>query len=396
MSTTCTEAGLDEFLGPSLTEEQAKELYRRGEEAVVLGFLIMARKLAALSPKKPPPTAPSGMVPGYQKPATRTGSKKPGGKPGHKGHHRAPPARIDRRREHRSPCCPDCQGRVKRCAGFRKRFIEDIPEGITPVVTEHIIRRDWCPRCKKLVEPKVPDALPGATIGNRTAVMTAWIHYGLGNSISQIVDVFNYHLQMKLTRGGLVNLWQRFKTLFFLVRTNPSGSLEIRCVACRRDLVAGVRQDILAVGLRQSRPDLLHDRPLAGRTGAAAVFHGRIRGYVGQRFLGAYNAVVCAARQGCLVHLLATCIPWSTTRKAELIGRSFPKSCGDWWATRSAWDIKSPTCLRKTSTPVGNGLGNAGQLMPPLGRTRRPSGCQKAAATSCPPLHLPRQNGSSL
>ena len=213
MSTTCTEAGLDELLGPSLTEEQARELYRRGEEAVVLGFLIMARKLAALSPNKPSPTAPLGMVPGYQKPATGR-SKKPGGKPGHKVM-TVRYARIDRRREHRSPCRPHCQGRVKRCAGFRRRFIEDIPEGITPVVTEHIIRRDWCPRCKKLVEPKVPDALPGATIGNRTAVMTAWMHYGLGNSISQIVDVFNYHLQMKLTRGGLVNLWQRLQDALF-------------------------------------------------------------------------------------------------------------------------------------------------------------------------------------
>src|SRR3984957_7583465 len=58
-----------------------------------------------------------------------------------------------------------------------------------------------------------------------------------------------------------------------LVRTDPGGSLEIRRVARRRDLVAGVRQDPLAVGLCQSRPDLLHDRPLPRRTGTAAVFH---------------------------------------------------------------------------------------------------------------------------
>ena len=134
---------------PSLTEEQARRIYRRGEEAVVLGFLIMARKLAALSANKPSPTAPSGMIPGYQKTATRTRGKKPGGKPGHKGHFRARPAKIDRKREHRLPCCPDCQGRLKRCAGFRTRIIEDIPEGIAPIVTEHTIRRDWCPRCRR-------------------------------------------------------------------------------------------------------------------------------------------------------------------------------------------------------------------------------------------------------
>jgi hypothetical protein len=35
---------------------------------------------------------------------------------------------------------------------------------------------------KNTVSPKVPDALPGCAIGNRPAVMTAWLHYALGNS----------------------------------------------------------------------------------------------------------------------------------------------------------------------------------------------------------------------
>ena len=78
MSTTCTDVNLDEVLGPSLTEEQARRIYRHGEEAVVMGFLIMASKLAALSPSKPSPTAPSGMVPGYQKPATRKRAQETG------------------------------------------------------------------------------------------------------------------------------------------------------------------------------------------------------------------------------------------------------------------------------------------------------------------------------
>jgi transposase len=305
MSTTCTAASLEELLGPSLTDEQARQIYRRGEEAVVLGFLIMARKLAALSPNKPSPTAPSGMIPGYQKPATRARGKKPGGKPGHKGHHRAPPARIDRRREHRLPCCPDCQGRVKRCAGFRRRFIEDIPEGITPVVTEHIIRRDWCPRCKKLVEPKVPDALPGATMGNRTAVMTAWMHYGLGNSISQIVDVFNYHLQMKLTRGGLVNLWQRLQDALFpwyeqiQAEALKSAVLHADETSWRVSgkthwLWAFANHDLTYYMIDRSR----------GEPALLRFFTEEFAGTLVSDFWGAYNAVVCAARQGCLVHLL--------------------------------------------------------------------------------------------
>src|SRR5208283_405462 len=71
-----------------------------------------------------------------------------------------------------------------------------------------------------------------------------------------------------------------------LVRTNPSGSFEFGRVACRRNFVASRRQDALVVGLRQPGPDLLHDRPLPGRTGVAAVLRGGIPGHVGQRLLG--------------------------------------------------------------------------------------------------------------
>ena len=305
MNTLCTEAGLEEVLGPSLTEEQARGIYRRGEESVVLGFLIMAGKLAALSPNKPAPTAPSGMIPGYQKAATRKRGKKPGAKPGHKGHRRAPPERIDERRDHRLPCCPDCQGRLKRCKATRTRYIEDIPEGITPIVTEHTIHRDWCPHCKKLVEPKVPDALPQATLGNRTAVMTAWMHYGLGNTISQIVDVFNYHLQMKLTRGGLVNTWQRLQGALFpwyeQIQAEALQSAVLhadetswRVMGKTHWLWAFANDDLTYYMIDRSR----------GEPALLRFFIEEFQGTLVTDFWGAYNAVVCAARQGCLVHLL--------------------------------------------------------------------------------------------
>jgi transposase len=305
MNATCTEVNLDELLGPSLTETQARTIYRYGEETVVMGFMIMARKLGALSPSKPAPTAPSGMIPGYQKPATRKTGKKPGAKPGHEGHHRAPPARIDERRDHRLPCCPHCQGRLKRCEATRTRYIEDIPGGITPIVTEHTIHRDWCPHCKKLVEPKVPDALPGARLGNRTAVMTGWMHYGLGNTISQIVDVFNYHLQMKLTRGGLVDLWGRLQEALFpwyeQIQTEALNSAVLhadetswRVAGKTHWLWAFANQDLTYYLIDRSR----------GEPALLRFFVEEFQGTLVTDFWGAYNAVVCAARQGCLVHLL--------------------------------------------------------------------------------------------
>ncbi len=155
------------------------------------------------------------MKPPYSKPSTSgRGKKSPGRKPGHAGTRRKIPDQIDRKVEHRADCCPDCGGRLKRCQETRTRYTEDIPD-IKPEVTEHTIHRDWCPNCRKIVELPVPAALPGATLGNGVLVLSAWLHYALGNTLSQIVEVFNFHLQMPLSKGGLVQMWYRLQAILF-------------------------------------------------------------------------------------------------------------------------------------------------------------------------------------
>jgi hypothetical protein len=101
---------------------------------------------------------------------------------------------------------------LQRCAETRSRFPEDIPH-IQPEVTEHAIHRDWCPQCQKQVEPTVPDALPGSTLDNHVLVLSAWLHYALGNTLSQIVELLNFHLQMKITSGELVQMWYRLQAI---------------------------------------------------------------------------------------------------------------------------------------------------------------------------------------
>ena len=56
--------------------------------------------------------------------------------------------------------------------------------------------------------------------------------------------------------------------------------------------------------LYDSVVDVLHAPPLARTSRLARVFHFRIRRDSCERLLGAYNAVACALRQTCLVHLL--------------------------------------------------------------------------------------------
>ena len=151
-----------------------QQLYGLGPEAVTLALMAATRQIAALRAQGAPsatavhPSTPSGQIPVDAKPnAPPRRRSRRGAKNGHPGHHRDQPLDIHRRLEHRCRVCPECGGPLQRCERRRTRIIEDLPEGIHAEVTEHTIWRDYCPRCKKDVEPVVGDAWSKATFGHR-------------------------------------------------------------------------------------------------------------------------------------------------------------------------------------------------------------------------------------
>ena len=297
-------------LGASLTEEQARTICAQGEEAIVFALLSMAQMLAqqqaqaAVSSHQTPAT-PSGMKPIYQKPAVPTrGKKKPGRKDGHPGSRRDTPGPVDHQVAHRAKVCPECGGPLNRCAETRTRYIEDIPDTLHSEVTEHTIHRDWCPRCKKKVEPVVTEAMRGATLGNRTLVLSAWLHYGLGTTLAQLVDVFNFHLTMKLTPGGLILMWHRLARILepwhaaIREQALESGVLHADETGWR---VNGKTHWLwcFATG---SLSFFMIDRS-RGSPALLKMFTQEFDGTLVTDFWGAYNALECASRQKCLVHL---------------------------------------------------------------------------------------------
>jgi hypothetical protein len=173
------------------------------------------------------------------------------------------------------------------------------------VVTEHTIHRDWCPRCRKHVEPVVPDALPKATLGNRVLVLSAWLHYGLGNTLSQIVEIFNHHLQIQLTEGGLIQMWYRLQAVLF------GWYLQIQAEAMKSAVLHADETGWRVNGKTHwlwcfSNDELtfyLIDRS-RGSPALRKFFQDEFQGTLISDFWGAYNAVLCRKRQMCLVHLL--------------------------------------------------------------------------------------------
>jgi transposase len=194
-----------------LTPEQADAVLPRDRAASIFFLLQLG---TALGSPAGGPHQPSGSSPPYAKPAAPTRRKKRGARHGHPGVARSRPDVIDHHQDHQLPACPSCGGRLTRTGRTRTRIVEDIPDDPKPQVTEHTIHRDWCACCKKQVEPKLPDALPNCTLGNRTVVLSAWLHYGLGVTTRQIVEVFNGHLKLPITDGGLTAMWHRLADVF--------------------------------------------------------------------------------------------------------------------------------------------------------------------------------------
>jgi transposase len=289
-----------------VNEAQARAVFQRGEEAVVFAMLELARQLAVARGRgSETPSAPSSTIPPYAKPAAKGRRKRPGARLGHPGHRRPAPERVDQRREHRLPRCPDCGGRLQRTGDTRTRYTEDIPEAITPVVTEHTVHRDWCPQCRNRVEPKVPDALPGATLGHRTVVLSGWLHYGLGNTLAQIVEVFNHHLQLKVTPGGLVAMWQRLaealRPWYEQLQTEGLQSAVLhadetgwRVNGRTHWLWCFAGRDLTYYQIDAS----------CGAPALAKFFQEQFAGTLVSDFWSAYDALAVGDRQRCWVHLL--------------------------------------------------------------------------------------------
>jgi len=305
---TLDTTALQALLGPQLTAEQAALIFQQGQEAVIFALLTLAKQLAekpASASATPDPSTPSGQTPPYQKPTSKGRAKPKGARPGHPGHRRTAPPRIDHREEHTLSQCPKCQGPVRPCRATRTRIIEDIPADITPVVTEHTIPRYWCPGCRTTVEPVVTDALPGSTIGLRVVVLSAWLHYLLGTTLAQIVDVFNFHLHFELSAGGLVQMWHRLREILL------AWNLEIQAQALDSAVlhadetgwrVNGKTHWLWCFTTPRLTYYMIHRS--RGQPALLEFFTAEFAGILVSDFWGAYNAVACALRQTCLVHLL--------------------------------------------------------------------------------------------
>ena len=151
----------------------------------------------------------------------------------------------------------------------------------------------------------MPDALPGSTLGLNVLVLTAWLHYALGNTLRQIVEVLNFHHQLQLTPGALIQMWYRLQEILF------SWYHQIQAEALTSAVLHGDETGWRVDGKTHwlwcfGNDDLTYyliDKS-RGSPALAKFFTTEFNGTLVTDFWGAYNAVACEDRQMCLVHLL--------------------------------------------------------------------------------------------
>lgn len=297
-------------LGPTLSKEQAQAIYEMGQEAVVFALLAQAKMATEqvvadkIAERSKDPSCPSSQKPPYEKSSTRGKKKKSGRPPGHTGTRRPNPEKADRTEVHRAETCPDCGSPLNPCSDVRYRYIEDIPQDIKVEVVRYAIHRDWCPRCRKTVEPKIPAALPKSKIGNRLLATSAWLHYALGTTISQILSVFNFHLRFEMTSGGLIHMWHRLAEIFGPWYEEIARQIILTAVLHADETGWRVNGKTHWLWCFASQTETLFTIESSRASPVVLEFiTEEFDGVLVSDFWGAYNILNCV-KQKCLVHLL--------------------------------------------------------------------------------------------
>jgi len=249
------------------------------------------------------PTTPSGMTPVYLKSSHGKRKKRPGRNKGHEGVSRKRPEKVDHFKEHILDRCPACQTPVKDPIQSYQRYTEDIPP-VEPEVTEHTVYGYWCSKCKKIVYPKVTDALPNSMIGLRAVVFTAWLHYLIGVSVNNIVKMLSVFTNFSVTTGGLTQAWNNLGSTLESIY-NDIGQMVATSAVLNADetgwRINGVTHWLWCFAT-QTFCYYVIDKS-RGSPVVKKVFGTIFNGILICDFWGAYNKISALAKQRCFYHL---------------------------------------------------------------------------------------------
>jgi transposase len=206
--------------------------------------------------------------------------------------------------------CPHCGGPLQE-KGTQERFVVDMaPFRVRRIL--YRLRKKYCPQCKKVLQPAIPELLPRSLYGNQLVATVAVMHYLHGIPMGRICE------QIHLSPGSLVEVFHRLSRL--LEKVPAQLIQDYRLCAVKHADETGWRTDgkngyvwLFAtekISIFQFRKSRSADVPkgVFGPQRLAGVL-------VVDRYAG-YNKVPCAI-QYCYAHLL---------REVQDLEKEFPDS----------------------------------------------------------------------
>ena len=140
------------------------------------------------------------------KPNSKKKPKPLGASKGHKGYARHIPERIDYIKDLIPKRCPHCNTKLGETQEIRSRHITNIKLISKVTNIRFDIHRKYCPKCKKIVEPEVKDALPHARFGLSLMLLVMYLKLGLRLPCNKIKEYFMDIFNLKISEGEIIGM----------------------------------------------------------------------------------------------------------------------------------------------------------------------------------------------
>jgi len=137
-----------------------------------------------------------------------------GAKLNHKGYSRHIPERIDHIVAHNPKRCPHCKTKLGATQEVRARYVTDIKFIGKIKNTRHDIHRKYCPKCKKIVEPEIPNVLPHARFGLNLMLLIMYLRLGLRLPGNKVCEFLFTMYNLTISEGEIVHILKQLVVAF--------------------------------------------------------------------------------------------------------------------------------------------------------------------------------------
>jgi hypothetical protein len=148
------------------------------------------------------------------KPNIKSKLKPLGAQKGHAAYVRKIPERIDYVRTLTLKKCPLCKTKLGEKQAARSRYVTDVKITSAAKTTRYDISRYYCPCCKKLVEPEVPNVLPHAKFGLNLMLLVMYLRLGLRLPVDKIKSYFMDVHQLPVSKGEIICIMRQLVLAF--------------------------------------------------------------------------------------------------------------------------------------------------------------------------------------